>query len=279
MTNDDKDLKQQLIELAWEIEKLPASEQQTKVITMLTDIRSKATPQQPQRQDSLTDQMETVKTLARNAGCYDALDWLNNNFGKTQQPSKPLKELDKHEMVSVLLNVFAIGSLYRKFDNGTKLMIAEEICKHFALPSEKKALSREELKKLVDEETKQMFDNLIFITKKMEEMEKQYFEAKKALPNEKKALSVEEIIKISKKARKDYEHQSKEFWNEDGEEYAVAKAINSTMPAQREVRYPEKKEVHGCNHSCGEDGCHFCSGCFDEGRNDAIDEFKKLNGG
>lgn len=47
MTNDYKDLKQQLIELAWEIEKLPASEQQTKVITMLTDIRSKATPQHP----------------------------------------------------------------------------------------------------------------------------------------------------------------------------------------------------------------------------------------
>lgn len=73
MTNDDKDLKQQLIELAWEIEKLPASEQQTKVITMLTDIRSKATPQQPSEDISLnTRPYNPVPSFAK--GIKDALD-------------------------------------------------------------------------------------------------------------------------------------------------------------------------------------------------------------
>lgn len=33
------DLNMRLIELGWEIEKLPASEQQTKTITMLSDLR------------------------------------------------------------------------------------------------------------------------------------------------------------------------------------------------------------------------------------------------
>jgi len=43
-------------------------------------------------------------------------------------------------------------------------------------------------------------------------------------------------------------------------------------PAQREVRYPEKKDY---DHSCEFD----CRGCISSGRNQAIDEFKKLNGG
>jgi hypothetical protein len=35
-----------------------------------------------QRQDSLTDQMETVLKLATEAGCYDAADWLKRIFFK-----------------------------------------------------------------------------------------------------------------------------------------------------------------------------------------------------
>jgi hypothetical protein len=35
--------------------------------------------QQPQRQDSLTDQMRTVHRLAARAGCFDAADWLWKN--------------------------------------------------------------------------------------------------------------------------------------------------------------------------------------------------------
>lgn len=42
-----------------------------------------STPQYPtNRQDSLTDQMETVLNLATEAGCYDAADWLKRVFFK-----------------------------------------------------------------------------------------------------------------------------------------------------------------------------------------------------
>lgn len=33
-------------------------------------------PQQPQRQDSLDDQLQDVIKMATLAGCYDAVDWL-----------------------------------------------------------------------------------------------------------------------------------------------------------------------------------------------------------
>jgi hypothetical protein len=33
-----------------------------------------------QRQDSLTDQMVTLMDLARRAGCYDAADWLQQEW-------------------------------------------------------------------------------------------------------------------------------------------------------------------------------------------------------
>jgi hypothetical protein len=35
-------------------------------------------PQQPQRQDSLDDQLQTLQAAANKLGCYDAADWLND---------------------------------------------------------------------------------------------------------------------------------------------------------------------------------------------------------
>jgi hypothetical protein len=41
--------------------------------------------QLPQRQDSLTDQMEEVMRLANRAGCYDAADWIGRRFFPERQ--------------------------------------------------------------------------------------------------------------------------------------------------------------------------------------------------
>lgn len=37
-------------------------------------------PQQPQRQDSLADQLHDLHILAVRVGCYDAADWLRNQM-------------------------------------------------------------------------------------------------------------------------------------------------------------------------------------------------------
>lgn len=39
----------------------------------------------PQRQDSLTDQMNTVIDLARKEGCYDAHDWIIKAWKDAQE--------------------------------------------------------------------------------------------------------------------------------------------------------------------------------------------------
>ena len=62
--------------------------------------------------------------------------------------SRSLRELDKYEMMSFLHTVFAIGNLYKNFDNGTKMCIAEEICKEFGVPE-------------VTEQTKQLIEDYI----------------------------------------------------------------------------------------------------------------------
>lgn len=39
-------------------------------------------PQQPQRQDSLSEQLDTVLVVARWLGCYDAEDWIKRRAAK-----------------------------------------------------------------------------------------------------------------------------------------------------------------------------------------------------
>lgn len=209
MTNDDKDLKQQLIELAWEIEKLPASEQQTKVITMLTDIRSKATP---------------------------------------QHPSEPLKELDEKAILMVLDQCCPVS-----MDKMAKEMIAQILWNKFGQPSEKKAL----------------IDGIREVNKMTQEI----FDA----ASEKKALSVLDIARIIHKESGSVEPFERASTGEQDDAMATAQAIHSALPAQREVRYPEKEYCGKINTALHNDNCEECK--YHKLRNKLIDKMKKLNGG
>jgi hypothetical protein len=42
---------------------------------------------QPQRQDSLTDQMRDIHYYATKAGCYDAADWIKRIFFDKERPN------------------------------------------------------------------------------------------------------------------------------------------------------------------------------------------------
>lgn len=84
-------------------------------------------------------------------------------------------------------------------------------------------------------------------------------------PSEKKALSFDTILKIMHENRtRDYGGTSIEY----KDFHKVAQAIHSAMPTQREVRYPQKRTL---NVSTPSDYTN-------NGFNEAIDEFKKLNG-
>lgn len=47
-----------------------------------------------QRQDSLYDQLVTVRELATKAGCYDVADFLRNHIETIQRPKKPLFKIN-----------------------------------------------------------------------------------------------------------------------------------------------------------------------------------------
>lgn len=85
-------------------------------------------------------------------------------------------------------------------------------------------------------------------------------------PSEKKALSLEDMKKIM------WDLENKLGYQPAYE--TIAQAIHSALPAQREVRYPEKRIQHDAHPE--RNPSYFWS---TQGFNDAIDEFKKLNGG
>ena len=62
-----------------------------------------------QRQNSLTDQMNTVIDLARRYGCYDAQDWIKNNFAK-----KSSLGLDEEKVFDVLQSYIPYGENWDK---------------------------------------------------------------------------------------------------------------------------------------------------------------------
>ena len=93
-------------------------------------------------------------------------------------------------------------------------------------------------------------------------------EAKFGQPSEKKALSVKDIESIIETTAF---NQGESFIDKK----PYAQAIHSALPAQREVRYPEKVKVP---HDGKFGGVSFERIKAIE-RNDTIDEFKKLNGG
>ena len=82
-------------------------------------------------------------------------------------------------------------------------------------------------------------------------------------PSEKKALSVTLTTVISRWIVENDIKVSIE------QQEILEEAIHSALPAQREVRYPEKKTICHCME--GHCSCIQWNGC--------IDEFKKLNGG
>lgn len=89
-------------------------------------------------------------------------------------------------------------------------------------------------------------------------------EAKFGQPSEKKALSVKDIESIIETTAF---NQGESFIDKK----PYAQAIHSALPAQREVRYPEKLDH---DHSCEFD----CKGCISNGWNQAINKMRKLNG-
>ena len=240
MTNDDKDLKQQLIELAWEIEKLPASEQQTKVITMLTDIRSKATP---------------------------------------QQPSDPLKELDEDELFAIISkhNTNNPDRFYNPKEMTNDRQLAIDICERFGQPSEKKALSVDSIKALLTtimkKELVDIGEHFCFVCGEPMSEEKRGLLINHIAQAIHSALPARKEVKWPEKMEhgcdpNGYCDCSASDANEMRD--ACIAAYEEAIPAQREVRYPEKME---------EERFYCEDGDIYRGRewNQAIDEFKKLN--
>ena len=93
-------------------------------------------------------------------------------------------------------------------------------------------------------------------------------------PSEKKALSVKSIKKEILKQWNEYDRMNVQMDSHEEAE-RLAQAIHSAMPAQREVRYPEKIN-HKASCQCFYDKEMPCS-CGADERNQTIDEFKKLN--
>lgn len=104
-----------------------------------------------------------------------------------------------------------------------------------------------------------------------EEIERWNIRPSASPEGEKKALSVEEIFKII------LDHGGIDTGNPNADSRICAQAIHSALPAQREVRYPEKDYCGKRNTALHKDNCEECK--YHKLRNKLIDEFKKLNGG
>ncbi len=54
------------------------------------------------------------------------------NEWNTRRHAEKLVPIDKYEMIAFLTDVSGIGNVYKYFDDGTKMMIAEQFCARFA---------------------------------------------------------------------------------------------------------------------------------------------------
>lgn len=163
-------------------------------------------------------------------------------------------------------------------------------------PSEKKALSMEDIKSIAIKATRKIKYpdgkteySLWLSNDEWTTIAQAIFDA---LPNEKKALSVADIFEIIKRCDKNFNPEEDDYGDKNyiatlSYEFCdfLAKAIHfalparkayeEALPAQREVRYPEKEYCGKINTALHNDNCEECK--YHKLRNKLIDKMKKLN--
>ena len=258
------------------------------------NLNTRPTPQQP-----------SSKTAVQCSSCGH-LDYI-------QQPSEPLKELDEQDIIDCIdfltkfHNIHFVNIVGKEwnFSYWFKVTLAKEIYKKFGQLSEKKALSVEEIEKII---YRNHFKRYNGITPNDAQSHKTLAQAiESALPARKEVKWPEKMAEDGESDISIYDDQLEKrvvigkrpnkrldaIWFNKGIDACIA-AYEEAMPAhqyieylkseneslrkfppcgtaQREVRYPEKKDTFNAMNDIFK--------APNMGWNDAIDEMKKLNGG